>query len=84
MLDRWHPRGARRALERGDVPGAIVLIRGVQALAPREVPNEFVGYPTRLAPRIPDDAASRAATVALRLDVLDGDLAAHAAAWRTP
>jgi hypothetical protein len=56
----WSER-VEAALERGDVPGAIAAVRDVQAVAPHEALEEFVGYLTRLAPQIPDYAARRAA-----------------------
>ena len=49
------------ALERGDVATAIAAVRAVQALAPHDGLEEFVGYLTHLAPQIPDYAARRAA-----------------------
>jgi hypothetical protein len=115
----WSER-VEDALDRGDVPAATAVVREVQALAPHEALEEFVGYLTRLAPQIPDYAARRAAgqrigsggaekgcdalvnrrckgkrgmrwsddgleaTIALRLAILNGDLATHAAAWRRP
>lgn len=48
------------ALERGDVPTAITVLREVQQVAPHDAVETFVGYLTRLAPQIPDYAARRA------------------------
>jgi len=115
----WSER-VEAALDRGDVPGAITAVRDVQAIAPHEALEEFVGYLTRLAPQIPNYAARRAAgrrigsggaekgcdllvnrrckgkrgmrwsddgleaAIALRLDIVNGDLPAHAATWRAP
>lgn len=49
------------ALERGDVAAAIAAVREVQAVAPHDGLEEFIGYLTGLAPQIPDYAARRAA-----------------------
>jgi hypothetical protein len=56
----WSER-IETVLEAGDVPGAIGAVREVQAFAPHDGLEEFVGYLTRLAPQIPDYAARRAA-----------------------
>jgi hypothetical protein len=120
--DERAPWSARieAALERGDVPNAIGVVREVQTFAPHDALADFIGYLTRLAPQIPEYAARRAAgqrigsggvekgcdtlvnrrckgkrgmrwsddgleaTVALRLGILNGDLAAFAQAWRSP
>lgn len=56
----WSER-VEAALDRGDVPGAIVAVREVQALSSHEALEEFVGYLTRLAPQIPDYTARQKA-----------------------
>ena len=48
-------------LEVGDVPGALAVLGALQAVAPHAALDEFVGYLTHLAPRIPDYASRRAA-----------------------
>lgn len=71
ILDRWQLRQARRRapwserlealLEVGDVPGALMALLAVAAAAPHPALDEFAGYLTALAPRIPDYAARWAA-----------------------
>jgi uncharacterized protein UPF0236 len=56
----WSER-IEAVLDRGDVPAAIAAVREVQAFAPHDGLEEFVGYLTHLAPQIPDYAARRAA-----------------------
>jgi hypothetical protein len=56
----WSER-IEATLDRGDVPGAIAAVREVQAVAPHDGLEEFVGDLTGRAPQIPDYAARRAA-----------------------
>jgi Uncharacterised protein family (UPF0236) len=56
----WSARLEER-LEVGDVPGALLVLEEVAAVAPHAGLTEFAGYLTALAPAIPDYAARRAA-----------------------
>jgi len=61
--DRRAPWSARveACLEQGDVPGALVVLEDVAAVAPLPGLTEFAGYLTTLAPAIPNYAERRAA-----------------------
>jgi hypothetical protein len=56
----WSARVEER-LEVGDVPGALVVLEEVAAVAPHPGLTEFAGYLTTLAPAIPNYAERRAA-----------------------
>jgi hypothetical protein len=56
----WSARVEDR-LEGGDVPGALVVLHDLAAIAPHPTLTEFAGYLTTLAPAIPTYAARRAA-----------------------
>jgi hypothetical protein len=56
----WSAR-LEELLEVGDVPGALKALAALEQEAPHEALAEFADYLTKLAPRIPDYAARRAA-----------------------
>jgi hypothetical protein len=56
----WSERLEAR-LEVGDVPGTLAVLAEVASLAPHPALDDFAGYLTALASRIPDYAARRAA-----------------------
>ena len=61
--DRTRPveRAAEALLEVGDVPGALAVLVDVAGVAPHPALDDFAGYLTALAPRIPNYATRRAA-----------------------
>lgn len=56
----WSER-LEAVLEVGDVPGALAVLADLAAVAPHPALDDFAGYLTALAPRIPNYAARRAA-----------------------
>ena len=57
----WNER-LETLLEVGDVPGTLAVLAEVAGVAPHPALDDFAGYLTALAPRIPNYAARRAAS----------------------